>query len=323
MNDFKVKIRKTEEKRDLTIIYKDDKRELHEIQVYKENFLKALGYFTKKRNEINYQSMIYIEENISFELFNDFISSIETSEVSLNDSNYEQYLYLSQKYEYNDLRREIEEFIGNRPDVKSTINDLVFSQKVDSIDYAKETIIAKNLDISIKSGLLNKLPIEILVRILTSPNRQIKDHHLLLSFIISVIKDQINEHKNPTQNNKIEYFTILPSCLDFCEMSSSEIEELLKLENEIDIFSPKNPIKRIKSLISNENEMKKKISELESKFNEIDRKVSNIEESQTLQSEISNRKIEEIQERLSKIEKRIEKYIEISEETENKLKKKY
>ena len=106
-------------------------------------------------------------------------------------------------------------------------------------------------------------------------------------------------------------------------MSSSEIEELLKLENEIDIFSPKNPIKRIKSLISNENEMKKKISELESKFNEIDRKVSNIEESQTLQSEISNRKIEEIQERLSKIEKRIEKYIEISEETENKLKKKY
>ena len=104
---------------------------------------------------------------------------------------------------------------------------------------------------------------------MASPNRQIKDHHLLLSFIISVIKDQINEHKKQTQNNKIEYFSILPSCLDFCEMSSSEIEELLKLENEIDIFSFSF------SLISNENEMKKKISELESKFNEIDRKVLN------------------------------------------------
>ena len=95
MNEIKVKIGKKDKKKDLTIIYKETGKCLHEIKTTKESILNSLGYFVKQLNEINYQNMIFIEEDIPYEIFNNFILSIETSEITLNENNYQQYFYLS------------------------------------------------------------------------------------------------------------------------------------------------------------------------------------------------------------------------------------
>lgn len=111
MHCITVKLQKKEEQKDLKIIYKEIKKELHEIEVSRDDLIKNLGYFKKKQNEINYQSVIYIEEDISFDNFQEFISSIEKSEITLNDNNYQPLFYLSCKYEYDVLRNEIEKFM--------------------------------------------------------------------------------------------------------------------------------------------------------------------------------------------------------------------
>ena len=119
----KLKIKKPFPKKDLTIIYKESTNNLHEIKICKDSILGSLRYFQKKSNEIAQTSLIYIEEDIPFDLFQSFISSTETNEIEIYDLNYQKFYYLSTKYEYEELRQEIEDFINTRPDVQSVLNE--------------------------------------------------------------------------------------------------------------------------------------------------------------------------------------------------------
>ena len=131
-----------------------------------------------------------------------------------------------------------------------------------SIDAAKEEIFAKNIDICIKNQILHKLPIQVIIRILNSPKRVVNDHHLLFSFVIEMLKEMQN--KSSLKEEEKQCLSLLPSSLDYCLMSSEEIEELFEIENENDsFFQPKNSEKRMKKFISFENEMKKKFEALE------------------------------------------------------------
>lgn len=47
---------------------KDSTNNLHELKSNKDDFLKSLRYFQKRSNEINLTHLIYIEEDIVFEL---------------------------------------------------------------------------------------------------------------------------------------------------------------------------------------------------------------------------------------------------------------
>lgn len=165
--------------------------------------------------------MIYIQDNIDYNIFENFIFSINTKEIFLDETNYENYYELSCRYEYQELRERIETFIATRPDIFPTIDQLSQENATQNhsshkkMDYLKEEIIAKHLEICLKNGSLKKLPIEILIRILNSPKRQIKDHHLLFTFVFEYIKEMKNKNLSDTEK---ENLFILPSCLDFSEL---------------------------------------------------------------------------------------------------------
>lgn len=306
MQDYTLKISKSIPIKDLTIIYKDSSQNLHEIKASMDDILKSLRYFQKKSKEISQMHIIYVEENISFELFQCFISSITSNEIKINDSNYEKLYYLSCKYEYEELRKEIENFINTRPDICSLFNQI--SEKENSqlqFDEQKEELIAKNLDISIKTGFLRKIPLEILNRILNSPYRKIKDHHLLFSFVISTMK-------NYSMNEKIDEKTednlsILSSSLDYCEMTNEEIEEFFKLDHISQIFGPRKANERMKMFISEEKEMKKKISMLEEKIDQnkhfFDEKIKYLEEKISLNENNQKEIVEKFEKKNDQIQK--------------------
>ncbi|KAK8883599.1 hypothetical protein M9Y10_042693 [Tritrichomonas musculus] len=322
MIDVKVKIPKTKAKADLKIIYKG-KNTLHELITSKDDIIKSLRYYENKRNEINLLNIIYIEEDIEFDIFQKFISSIETQEIDLNENNYESLYYLSNKYEYLELQNEIKTFMNTRPDLKKIIDDYSNSFKNEktanfySIDIMKEEIIAKNLDASISSGILHKLPLEILVRILNSPKREIKNHHSLFQFITSLIKSRMDSIASEEEK---ENLSVLPSCLDYELMTADEIEELLKIEGSIQMMSPRNSMKKMKEMISREKEMNDKITALEEKLGGLEELLLGVKdeirsqkeaESEIVKSqdEVYLKKFDEFSGKLKELEAKIEQEI--------------
>lgn len=137
---------------------------------------------------------------------------------------------------------------------------------IDENDFLKEELIAKNLDISLKNGNMHKLPLKKLNRILNSPKRLINDHHLLFSFVISVMKTKLNEKLSQEDQ---ENLFLLPSSLDYCEMSNDEISELFLTEKTFNFFEPRHSKEKIESFVSKEQLMVNKIDLLEKQIKEI------------------------------------------------------
>ena len=220
----KLIIPQDEDQNMLTIIYKEKESNVYELKVSKFDLLKNLQYFYKKRYEIDSTNLIYIQENIKFDIFKNFISSMKTKEIMINDDNFQEYKYLSNKYEYDSLAKVINQYEDNQPDVQSIISNL---QNNDSIDYQKEEIMSKNLDICLSSENFKKMPLSLINRILNSPKRIIKNHHLLVSFVIDLIKEYSNKKIALEEKENIH---ILPKSLDYCLMTSEEIENLFEIE---------------------------------------------------------------------------------------------
>lgn len=298
MRKLKIQIPSVEANKDLRIIYKGEEGDLHEFFVSKEEFLKKLRHFQSRANEINQTNLVFIQEDISFCIFEGLITSITTQEVEIDDNNYQDYYYLWPKYEYKELKNQIDKFIKERPDITAIIDDLSNPSKNDdninsnsliekSINAEKEELIAKNIDIAIQNGNLNRLPLQILNRILNSPKIGLNDHHLLFSFVINMIK---SKSKEKLSKSDIENLKILPSCLDYMKMSNSEIEELFAVEaNNAKLFvNPKNSEERMKEFISTEKVMDEKSQQFEEKVIEVETKM-------TAQIEKLQRQIEEIQ----------------------------
>ena len=103
-------------------------------------------------------------------------------------------------------------------------------------------------------------------RILNSPKRVLKNHRLLFNFVIDLIKEKTKESLS---NEELEDLCILPSSHDYCEMSSDEIEELLSIETTADLFTPRNPEKRMKMFAKREIEMSAKLQSIEEKISRL------------------------------------------------------
>ena len=97
MKNFKIDIPPVGLKNDLTIIYKDWNNQLYKLKTPKDEFLKSLRYFQRQSNEINRNNIIYIQENVKFDIFENFVSSICSKQILLNEENYEIYYKLSYK----------------------------------------------------------------------------------------------------------------------------------------------------------------------------------------------------------------------------------
>lgn len=263
---------------DFTIIYKGKEpsensnlESLLEIKTSKDQFIGKLRYFKKKSNELQHTNEIYIHDIFHTDVFQVFIDSIISKHIKIDQRNCYELLQLSKKYEYKEIQEKAQEFIQKRPDIKNSIDNFLrenLNIHNDS-DSIKEEIISQNLDVCLKNGYLERIPLQILIRILNSPKRNIQDHHSLFEFVIQKMKNCDEKDKNIIE--------ILPSCLDYTKMSSEEIEELLKHEKFSTTFKPKNDDELMKSILSQLKEINQKDSNYEEKFSEIKKREKNNE----------------------------------------------
>lgn len=196
MEAININIPEIKVENDFSIIYKgkdeDDDNNIIEIKTSKDEVVRTLRYFKQRINEVQHLNEYYIHDKFSCNIFKEFIESIKTKALTLTEYNYQEYYQLSKKYEYYELQQEIEKFAKQRPDLKAVINQLLTksnfieeNEEVDIIsDPIKEEIISKHLDICLRNPNLIKLPIQMLNRILNSPNRVLNDYHLLFDFIM-------------------------------------------------------------------------------------------------------------------------------------------
>lgn len=268
MKRVKVSLLPSVQQNDLTIIYKEGNNQIHELKTPYNELIKSLRYFQRRTQEIELTKLIYLQEEIPFNIFSEFISSVNTKEIFLDENNFEAYYKLSCKYEFHELKMKIEEFMNNRPDLTSLVDQLITTSKSNLTenndnDLFKEEILSKNLDVVLQNNLLKKLPIETIIRVLNSPKRILKNHHLLFKFVISEMKNA-SEKKLNTNDQMI--YAILPSTLDYNLMTRSEIIELLEIVNQIEslnFFSPKNSNEVMKTIIQTNDEMNDKFAAIE------------------------------------------------------------
>lgn len=303
MKSVEVILEPKESKEDFIIKYEDSNNQLHDITVPFDNIVSSINYFQKRSKEIHEMKSIYIHEYISFDFFNEFIKSAQTHKIIIDENNYRIFSYLSKKYEYVVLYEKICEYEQKLPQINKLIDELT-APNIDNEKYNNEIeeLISQNLDTSLNNRNMHKIPLNILNRILNSPKMMIKNHHLLFSFVISMIKTKMTENLTP---NEMDHLLILPGCLDYCRMTKEEIEELFQIEGSLNFFDPRNSKEKIGLMISKEKELSKRIDDLE-------RQMKSNEDSTNEKIKESLKKIEKIeaiQNNLIKkdFEKRIEK----------------
>ena len=316
---------------DFTIIYKGNDG-IIEIKTSKEAFLQKLRYFYQKRNELFIVNEYFIHDKYETDIFKCFIESIINPAININKINISKYYELSCKYEYLELKQQIEEFNQERPDlleITDQLSDIKGQNNEDQYEITsnKEDIIAQNLDVCIRNGFLKKLSVLKLGRILNSPKRKIIDHHLLFDFVI----DCIRNHSKYITKGEEENLAILTCSLDYNKMNDNEITELLSLEQNMSIFRPMNPEERMKSFIKESAQYQSKITELEtmlkqliSKEEENEKKIYELEQKLISNEEENEKKLLELEQKLISNEEKNEKKISeleqklISKEEESK-----
>lgn len=296
---------KTED--DFTIIYKgrDDiennakyKENIIEIKTSRDELLRKLRYFKTRSNEFKYLNEYYIHDEFHVDIFQNFINSIKTNKINLNEENYLELQKLSLKYEFTELQEIIQKFIESRPDLQKAIDQLTINldskSDEENIDYEKELIIAKHLDFFLEKGILSKLPNSMLNRILNSPERILKNHHLLFNFII----EKITENSDDDNNEDLE---LLVTSLDYNEMDSDEILKLLENKKLLENFGPRHCEQKVKSIIEINKSNEERLAELE---DEISKQKDNF----LNETEKAKKKIENIEQKLEQQSKLIQEY---------------
>ncbi|KAK8875679.1 hypothetical protein M9Y10_005853 [Tritrichomonas musculus] len=333
MQKFDLQITNNEIKKDLTIIYKgpeSDEQKIEkicEIKTSKDILTSKLHYFKQRTNEIYQSDEIYIHDEFPHDIFTEFIDSLITKHISINDKNYSTFYALSTKYQYSELQANIKSFIEKRPDLALIINDLSLQPEdeqdanYDQSDQLKEELISKNLDICLQNHNLRKLPIQTLNRIFNHPNRILKNHHLLFKFVI----ERMNNPSQSQNPKELEDIQILPTCLDYNEMSLIEIEQLIEKEK---FFMPKNSDKLIKTVFSQSKECQRKNEQLEmkieglfEKFSELKQEIDNQKrKSDTYQQEM-NKKLQNQFDVIQSLEKKNQEYEISFEQMRDKIQK--
>lgn len=307
-----------------TIIYKGKERSecsqsetLLEIKTSKNELISKLGYFRQKNNEIQSTNELYIHDNFHVDVFQDFINSITTKHIKIDQRNCQELFELGIKYDYKEIQEKAQDFIQKRPDLKNIIDNFLNQNSNDDQfdgNLLKEEIVSKNLDVCLKNGFLDRIPLKILIRILNSPHRIIHDHQQLFQFVIQKMKscDKIDK----------DIIEMLPSCLDYTKMSKEEIEELFKNMNFSNFFRPQKEDVLIKSIFHQLNEVEKKNSSFEEKISDLYTKYSELMKCDVKNENIYldlNNKIEQQSIIIEKQEKMIQNLKSSNEKYEIKL----
>lgn len=118
--------------------------------------------------------------------------------------------------------------------------------------------------------MMTKFPIPILIRILNSPQRKLKNHHLLYLFIKKVINQYEND--NEKDENKDENIQLLLSSLNYLEMSNDELEELFNYKYFTNVFNNKGTKEILNNFIEERKITNNKIKNLERIISEQEQK---------------------------------------------------
>ena len=174
MDNIEINIPDISFRKDFTIIYKGKEdnegkiiEKIEEIRTSKEELLRKLRYFKRQSLEINQMNEIFIHDSYYVKFFKEFINSLETHKIEVNEHNYSQISELSRKYEYEELEEKLATFSRTRPDLQIILE----STKTSKLDSAKEEKLLKNLDICLCNQNFSNLHLPVLARILNSPNR--------------------------------------------------------------------------------------------------------------------------------------------------------
>lgn len=194
-----------------------------QIKTSKEAFFTKLEYFKGKANE--YHNEISINDKYPIQIFQDFINSLTSYHIKINKNNYPVLAELCSKYQYQELKEEIEKIS------QIDLQDIVSNYQFDEPNFSKDEIIAENLDICLQNEQMVNYPIPVLCKILNSPKRIINDHHLLFTFVQKVI----NKKEEENYENKEDYALLLNS-LDFLKMSDDDLDAYFKNEKFLNIF---------------------------------------------------------------------------------------
>lgn len=308
--DFELDIPEKVFKKDFIIIYKGLKeheghmiQSIEEIETCKEELIRKLRYFQQKTNEMKQMNEIFIHDIYPTKIFKDFIDSIETNKIQVNESNYMIYSELCSKYEYDSLQTVLDKFSSNRPDIQQILTEK-------TIDSIKEEKLSKNLDLCLQNENFAKLQISVLIRILNSPKRILHDHHLLFEFVKKII-NQYEEHQiysNSNDNDLEEDIQLLLSCLDFAEMTNEDLDELFQMKYLTGVFNCRHSKEKMK-LLFEENKSKEKYQlELEKRILRIEEKLSTEMKSKDEEMNQLRADVERFQAKINQQEQDISRY---------------
>ena len=318
MEDIKIDIPYVTVMNDFTIIYKVND-EIEEIQTSKEEFIHKLRYFKQRVNEINIQNEIFIHEEYPIEIFKEFINTLTTNKITLNEKNYLTLKKLSHKYCYYELQQVLDKYSKERPDIKHIIDEYSNTER----DDIKEEEMSRHLDICLQNENMINFPIETLIRIINSPNRNLQDHHLLFKFIKRLIEkyqsQQESENKDENNNNNTkdgkeeENLQILVSSLDYRRMSRDEIKEILKSKYFTSIFELRGNKEMIKTLLESNEQNETRISELEEQNRSSQNNYEKIFKSQSQEIEILEEQLRTQTQKNERIESELQQLREMIE----------
>ena len=288
------------EEEEIMIIYKgrknqekekEEEEEIIEVKTKKKEFLKKFRYFKSRNKELEQQEEIFIHDKFCTSTFKAVVESLNTKFVEVGENNYEELLLISNKYEYYELSRTIEQFMKERPDLERILSSLRQEKnKEEDNEYSddeeegegmrdyeeeteknKEEMIASHLDFFLERRLLKRMNIKRLLRILNCKSRVIHNHHALFEFIKEIIHDNGND-KNKKNKYK-EYYDMLFGTLDYSEMTISEIEYIINSEYYCNVFQPKHSEAAMKTIIASINKSESKVGELELKIKNLEDKI--------------------------------------------------
>lgn len=330
MEKIKINIPDTSFKKDFTIIYKGrEKKEnektdenqyferIEEIKTSKEELLRKLRYFKRRESEINQMNEIFIHDSYSVNHFKEFIDTLESHEIEINDDNIDEFLELSHKYEYTELEQELSTFSMTRPD----IHTIITKNKVDEIDQRKEEKLSKHLDICLHNSNFINFPLPVLARILNSPERVVHDHHLLFEFVHKVIEKYKTDTKEIEKKSECDEETrmnleILLSCLDYNEMTNEELDTMMNEDEMMSIFNARHLKERMKKLIEEERKQKIRYSTIEARLATLERQHSEYEQQMQL---CLNENLRSMKEKIEQQEKIISESHEKQEKQEQRI----
>lgn len=146
---------------------------------------RALIYHQGKKNQqqqyhFDNKQVIKFDRDISADSFATFVKVLGFNDITINEYNYLDLIFLSVHFNTKEIRKKVRSYIASNMNLKYLINDLIFEQELNLKTDKQEEIIAKEIVKYIELKEFARIPIEIINRIITDETAATSDQLYLL-----------------------------------------------------------------------------------------------------------------------------------------------